>query len=175
MTPDEAHDSGLAPATRPCQEEQYVPHLVKYTKADGQAGDHEVDGLHDAVSYVERLRNEQGAESARIFRLEEVTFEFKAYYRVEIGGTSSPTAQQSAAAPSPVPADDVPVAPLWEPPAENTTGPETAAPAAETAAIDTVAAIDPWADAPPPPAPAPARADEVETAGVNGRRGLFGR
>jgi hypothetical protein len=176
MTPDEAHHSGLAPGTRPCKEEQHVPHLVKYTKADGQTGDHEVDELHDAIAYVERLRNEERAESARIFRVEEVIFEFKAYYRVELGGTSSlaiqPPAVAPTPAPSPAPAEDLAAPPLWEPPAESTPVAEQEAPSPVlTAEIEPAPVMDPWADAPPPPA----LAEEVETAGANGRRGLFGR
>jgi hypothetical protein len=172
MTPDEAHDSGLAPRTRPCEEEQHVQHLVKYTKADGQTGDHEVDELKDAVAYVERLRNEEGAETARIFRVEEVSFEFKPYYRVELGGSSSPAIAVSAAESTVPAADTAPATPLWEPPAEGAPVAESEiAPAALTVEVTPAPVVDPWADAPPPPD----HTDEPETAGANGRRGLFGR
>ncbi len=59
---------------------------------------HEVDGIDhherfaaidEAISHVERLRNE-GNQSARLFRLEELQFEVKAYYRVQVGSAPAP-------------------------------------------------------------------------------------
>jgi hypothetical protein len=66
-----------------------VSHMVIYRGSDGKPGYHQVDDIHDAVSFVEEMRNNDGVDHARIFRLEEVTFEFKPYYRVEIGNGSS--------------------------------------------------------------------------------------
>jgi hypothetical protein len=66
-----------------------VSHMVIYRGSDGKPGYHQVDDIHDAVSFVEEMRNNEGVDHARIFRLEEVTFEFKPYYRVEIGNGSS--------------------------------------------------------------------------------------
>ncbi|MCB1017102.1 MAG: hypothetical protein KDB10_18590, partial [Acidimicrobiales bacterium] len=55
-----------------------------------------------AVSFVERLRNSDGVDHARIFRMEEVTFDFKPYFRVEVGGeASAPAAPAAPAAPTP--------------------------------------------------------------------------
>ena len=154
-----------------------MPHLVKYTKGDGQTGDHEVEDLHEAIAYVEHLRNDEGAKTAQIFRIEEVSFEFKPYYRVELGSSSSTPKMISAVAPAPAPVDEVATAPMWTPPAEPA---PAEAPAAVMAAVEPTPAddvVDPWADAPPPPADAHAHAhaDEGEHAGTNGRRGLFGR
>jgi hypothetical protein len=58
--------------------------MVIYRGADGKPGYHQTDDIHDAVMYVESLRNEKDVDHARIFRLEEVTFEYKPYYRVEL-------------------------------------------------------------------------------------------
>jgi hypothetical protein len=58
--------------------------MVIYRGTDGKPGYHQTEEIHDAVSFVERLRNEQSVEHARIFRLEEVHFEFRPYYRVEL-------------------------------------------------------------------------------------------
>jgi len=58
--------------------------MVIYRGADGRPGYHQTDDIHDAVGFVERMRNEQAVEQARIFRLEEVVFEYKPYYRVEL-------------------------------------------------------------------------------------------
>jgi hypothetical protein len=61
--------------------------MVMYETSDGQPGYHQVDELTGAITYVEQLRNDDGVERARIFRMEEVTFEFRPYYRVELGDT----------------------------------------------------------------------------------------
>lgn len=61
-----------------------MSHMVIYRGADGKPGYHQTDDIHDAVMYVESLRNDKEVDHARIFRLEEVTFEYKPYYRVEL-------------------------------------------------------------------------------------------
>lgn len=74
-----------------------MSHMVIYRTADGQPGYHQTEALEDAVSYVERLRNGDGVDHARIFRMEEVAFDFKPYFRVEVGG--EPAAAPAPAAP----------------------------------------------------------------------------
>lgn len=61
-----------------------MSHMVIYRGSDGKPGYHQTDDIHDAVGFVESMRNEQGVEHARIFRLEEVVFQYKPYYRVEL-------------------------------------------------------------------------------------------
>lgn len=61
-----------------------MSHMVIYRGVDGKPGYHQTDDIHDAVSFVEQMRNEEGVEHARIFRLEEVVFEYRPYYRVEL-------------------------------------------------------------------------------------------
>ncbi len=61
-----------------------MSHMVIYRGADGKPGYHQTDDIHDAVGFVEQMRNDQGVEHARIFRLEEVVFQYKPYYRVEL-------------------------------------------------------------------------------------------
>ena len=63
-----------------------MSYMVLYTAPDGHGAFGRCDELTDAVAEVERLRNGQGVEDARIFRLEEVKFEMKPYFRVEIPG-----------------------------------------------------------------------------------------
>ncbi len=58
--------------------------MVIYRGADGKPGYHQTDEIHDAVGYVERIRNQEGVEHARIFRLEEVVFEYQPYFRVQL-------------------------------------------------------------------------------------------
>ncbi len=67
-----------------------MSHMVIYRGADGKPGYHQTDDIHDAVSFVEQMRNEEGVEHARIFRLEEVVFEYRPYYRVELAGAGAP-------------------------------------------------------------------------------------
>ena len=80
-----------------------MSHMVIYRTADGQPGYHQTDALDDAVSFVERLRNSDGVDHARIFHMEEVTFDFKPYFRVEVGGETAPATTVSAPAPEPAP------------------------------------------------------------------------
>lgn len=67
-----------------------MSHMVIYRGVDGKPGYHQTDDIHDAVSFVEQMRNEEGVEHARIFRLEEVVFEYRPYYRVELTDASGP-------------------------------------------------------------------------------------
>ncbi len=63
-----------------------MSHMVIYRGADGKPGYQQAEDIHDAVTFVEQMRNEEGVEHARIFRLEEVVFEYRPYYRVELAG-----------------------------------------------------------------------------------------
>ena len=65
-----------------------MPHMVIFRSGEGKAGYHQADVLEDAIRFVERLRNSENVEQARIFRMEEVTFEYRPYFRVEVGGTA---------------------------------------------------------------------------------------
>ena len=67
-----------------------MSHMVIYRTADGQPGYHQAEELEDAVQFVERLRNTEGVDHPRIFRMEEVTFDFRPYFRVEIGAEGEP-------------------------------------------------------------------------------------
>ncbi len=69
-----------------------MSHMVIYRGVDGKPGYHQTDDIHDAVNFVEQMRNEEGVEHARIFRLEEVVFEYRPYYRVELTDASAPQA-----------------------------------------------------------------------------------
>jgi hypothetical protein len=62
-----------------------LSHMVIYRTADGQPGYHQAEELDEAVRFVERLRNGDGVDGARIFRMEEVNFDFRPYFKVEIG------------------------------------------------------------------------------------------
>lgn len=75
-----------------------MSHMVIYRGADGKPGYQQAEDIHDAVTFVEQMRNGEGVEHARIFRLEEVTFEYRPYYRVELSGGGSATVGDPALA-----------------------------------------------------------------------------
>lgn len=70
--------------------------MVSYRSADGKQSYHQVDELSDAMQFVEHLRNAEAVDGARIFKLEELSFEYRPYYRVELA--SAPAAPAAAAA-----------------------------------------------------------------------------
>ena len=86
--------------------------MVIFRSADGKPGYHQAETLEEAVSFVERLRNEDQVGDARVFRMDEVPIEFKVYYRVEIAG--APAAE--------APADETPASEGDAPAAEGEDG-----------------------------------------------------
>lgn len=142
-----------------------MSHMVIYRGSDGKPGYHQADELSSAIKYVEHLRNDEGVERARIFRLEEVSFEFRPYYKVEIGlGAMAPGAEPDALPP---------------PPAVEWTASTRPAEGEATASDAPAADVPAWSDM-----PAAHDADGSDedsaghdgmTAGVGNRRGLFGR
>lgn len=126
-----------------------MSHMVIFRSAEGKPGYHQAEALDDAVGFVEDLRNAEGVEHARIFRMEEVTFEFRPYFRVELGG-----AGVDAAAEPEEEQDEVEDQPAPEMAAE------VEAPDMEVSAF---APPDPMGDA------------EPVGSGAGARRGLFGR
>lgn len=68
-----------------------MAHLVSYRDSDGKQSYHETEELGDAIAYVEHLRNDEAVDRAQIFKLDEVGFEFRPYYRVEIADAAAPS------------------------------------------------------------------------------------
>ncbi len=66
-----------------------MDHLIRFVTAEGVEGSHHAASLDDAISFVEHVRNTEGASDVRLFRLTEVPLEFRTYYRVEVGGAPS--------------------------------------------------------------------------------------
>src|SRR4051812_24002274 len=79
-----------------------VSHMVIFQTPDGNPGYNQFETVEEAVEFVEKLRNDQGIDNARMFALEEIKFDLKPYYRVElqalIQGTP-PTSQAPFASP----------------------------------------------------------------------------
>src|SRR5207248_8444848 len=82
-----------------------MAHMVIFRRPDGKPGYHQADGVDDAVRFVEMLRNQEKVTDARIFRMEEVPIEIRAYYKVEVA-TEESEAPPMAAVP-PVVADNL--------------------------------------------------------------------
>jgi hypothetical protein len=82
-----------------------VEHLVRFTTAEGRDGHHYATGLDEALKFVERLRNTEATSEVRLYRLQTVPIEFKAYYKVELrvgdAEHSEPDAAPARVAPMP--------------------------------------------------------------------------
>ena len=138
-----------------------MSHMVIYRGADGKPGYQQAEDIHDAVTFVEQMRNEEGVEQARIFRLEEVVFEYRPYYRVELapGGVADSMLPPEHPAPMMVGAPTSASMPP-EVPEESSVGAMTLDDPFEVVESGTINVDD----------------HEAETVGGNGaRRGLFGR
>jgi hypothetical protein len=129
-----------------------MPFMVMYQRSDGTSGFEQADAVDEAAMFVERLRNRDGIEAdIRIYRMEEVSFAFRPYYKVEL----EPPERQPEPTPSPGVAGMTP--PVVEERAPAPVAPPAPVPVVAGALVD--------------PTPVP----EAGDAGANGRRGLFGR
>ena len=135
-----------------------MSHMVIFQTPDGNPGYNQFESLDEAVRFVEKLKNEQAVETARMFALEEVKFDFKPYFRVTLDppavGPTGSTGPGSVPQTAPVEASAQPVNDPHSP----------------------VGAEPVTVGAPPPPTfmapPTPPSGDEN---GQTTRRGLFGR
>lgn len=129
-------------------------HIVVFEGSDRVPGYHRCEELADAVSFVEKLRNDRGVDKVNIYRTEEVRFDFKPYYRVELGALGAGSASTPlAVAPSAPPAPQMaPPPPITSMAAPSTTG-------GDTGSYDTSAYDD----------------EDDLSVGSGVRRGLFGR
>ena len=62
-----------------------MPFMVIYSTADGAPRYEQADAIDQAALMVERLRNQESIEEARIYRMDEISFAFRPYYKVELG------------------------------------------------------------------------------------------
>src|SRR5438445_5614399 len=124
--------------------------MVSYRGKDGKQNYHQTDEVSDAIQFVEHLRNDESVDQARIFSMEELSFEFRPYYRVELATTMPPPPLE----------DDAPAESAW-----------MAAQEEAAAEVDPLAAA--WT-ATERPDDADLHQDAPVGAGM-GRKGLFGR
>lgn len=131
-----------------------MPFMVIYSTSDGASCHEQSDAIDEAALFVERLRNQEGIEEIRIYRMDEISFAFRPYYKVELGMPE----RVAATSPPPEVIGLAPTLPTAEPPSEP--------PADLLAAPDADLSVD---------APAPVSASADDESAANGRRGLFGR
>jgi hypothetical protein len=162
-----------------------MPFMVIYRTSDGSSCFEQSDAIDEAALFVERLRNSEGIDQIRIYRMEEISFAFRPYYKVELGPPDrqrrpvspvqvDPPHRAAPASAGRAPAEET-AAPAAGPDDERDPVPEAADPVPESAdpvfeAADPVSGAmrDVTLPLPPPP-------DSGEAASTNGRRGLFGR
>lgn len=90
-------------------------HIVMYPGPNGEVCYQQALDADDAVAFVESLRNTEGVDGARIFRAEEVAFEYKVEYVVELVDQDAVAVTRPvASAPVEVPGME-PVVPLLSP------------------------------------------------------------
>lgn len=139
-----------------------MPFMVIHRMSDGSSCFEQSDVIDEAALLVERLRNQDGIDQIRIYRMEEINFAFRPYYKVELG---LPERQNIPTPPSAITAGVTEGAPSA--PEATDHGSDVPLAAASDASFGDF-------EAPDPPIPPPPGADG-EATGPNGRRGIFGR
>ncbi len=162
-------------------------HMVIFQNPEGDPGYNQFESIDEAVSFVEKIRNEQSIDSIRIFELDEVKFDLKPYYKVELLALKSGA---PAAAAAPAPSAPAPSAPAQAPAAAAPTAPAPSAqapsaptppPGAEPASPFAPPTGQPEQSSgfPPPSgspaAPTPPADQPDDQSSQPTRRGLFGR
>jgi hypothetical protein len=144
-------------------------YMVIFRTADGKPGYQQAEGVQDAISSVERLRNEDGVDSVRIFRMEEVAFEYKVHYSVQLSDVAEAAPAVVSAAAPPVEETSAPADELaWDD--ETAESPEPSPPF-DQLAVDPAGAPR-WDDT-----TESHESDDAdsEVSEADARRGLFGR
>lgn len=139
-----------------------MPFMVVYGTSDGSSRYEQAEAIDEAAQFVERLRNSEGIDKIQIYRMEEISFAFRPYYKVELG---MPERQE------PVPPADEALAGVFEAPV-----PPLSASVGVAGAEEPVTAVEPaglvsGATTSRPVSPGL----DDDAAGAAGRRGLFGR
>ena len=123
-----------------------MSHIVVYESADGASGFERCGSLDAAIVAAERLRNVEGVTAPRIFKLEEVQFDFRPYFRVEVNDDDA----SSSAAPverTVIPEPPVMAAPEVAAPVETPTPEPEPVPEPEPiASVEDAASAEPAAD-----------------------------
>lgn len=153
-----------------------VSYMVIFRTPEGKPGYQQAEDVHEVVGTVERLRNEEGVENVRIYRMDEVAFEYKVHYTVELKDPSAGGGEAPSGAPAPeaLSWDDDDTAGAEEPAAaEPEGGTSPGQPFDQMAAVDTTEPPR-WGDT-GGDAETIDVGSEGEDAAAGARRGLFGR
>jgi hypothetical protein len=59
-------------------------HMVVFTSAEGRPSYYQTETLDDAIKFVERVRNTEGVEDAKLYRMAEIPLQVKTYVKVEL-------------------------------------------------------------------------------------------
>ena len=62
-------------------------HMVVFTSAEGRPSYHQTEDLDDALRFVERVRNSEGVEDAKLYRMNEIPLQVRTYVKVELAGS----------------------------------------------------------------------------------------
>ncbi len=157
-----------------------MSHMVIYRSVDGKPGFQQTDDLVAAVEFVERLRNLEGVESARIYRLEQLNFRFQPYFQVHLDTGNAPEVPRPLVSPDVAGSStgaSAPVAPQSAPLNMSESAPVpprvlSAALAAASAEAHHGPTID-VSDSSAPSLGFTPTDDQADSTGI--RRGLFGR
>jgi hypothetical protein len=133
-----------------------MPFMVIYSTSDGASCHEQADAIDEAALFVERLRNQDGIDDVRLYRMEEISFAFRPYYKVELGLPERLASDRSAATPPVV----TPAAPVDSTEPAPTEAAPTEPPAADDASAEPLEL---------------AVGGEADSNGAHARRGLFGR
>ena len=131
-----------------------MPFMVIYNTSDGASCHEQADAIDEAALFVERLRNQDSIEDVSLYRMEEISFAFRPYYKVELGMPERLASDRPAVATPAV--STVPVADA--PPAA-----APVIPPSEEVRRDS------------PEMPVVSDAVDADGSGAHARRGLFGR
>ena len=71
-------------------QEAVVTHLVVFKSPEGKQAYHQAPELDDALRFIEHLRNAEGIDKAKLFKLDEVPLEFKTVVKVEVASDEAP-------------------------------------------------------------------------------------
>ena len=138
-----------------------MPFMVIYRTADAETTYQQAEAIDEAALFVERLRNSEGIDQIRIYRMEEISFAFRPYYKVELGMPERQSTQRPAAADRLPPMPETPAA-SPEAPTSTVVDARSESDAVSGAAAHLTGAPD-------------ADPTDAAVAEANGRRGLFGR
>lgn len=62
--------------------------MVVFTSAEGKPGYFQTQTLDEALKFVERVRNSEGVEDAKLYRMAEIPLKVKTYIKVELATSS---------------------------------------------------------------------------------------